>query len=62
MAGVFAGSVAMCLATFFQSMVPDAGPEVVVLLALIVVEVELGDAGLEEFEGCVDAFVIFRCA
>jgi len=34
-----------------------AGPEVVVFLAVVVVEVELGDAGLEEFEGFVDAFV-----
>jgi len=34
----------------------------VVLLALVVVEVELGDAGGEEFEGFVDAFVIFRSA
>jgi hypothetical protein len=35
------------------------GPEVVVLRAVVVVEVELGDAGLEEFEGFVDAFVVF---
>jgi hypothetical protein len=34
-----------------------AGPEVVVLGALVVVEVELGDAGLEELEGGVDADV-----
>ena len=34
-----------------------AGPEVIVFLAVVVVEVELGDAGLEEFEGFVDAFV-----
>ena len=34
-----------------------AGPEVVVLGALIVVEVELGDAGPEEFERGVDADV-----
>src|SRR6201999_97309 len=32
----------------------------VVLLALIVVEVELRDARLEEFEGFVDAYVFFR--
>jgi len=37
------------------------GPEVVVFLAVVVVEVELGDAGLEEFEGFVDAFVVFGC-
>ncbi len=36
-----------------------AGPEVVVFLPVVVVEVELGDAGLEEFEGCVDADVFF---
>ena len=36
-----------------------AGPEVVVLWAVVVVEVELGDAGLEEFEGFVDADVLF---
>lgn len=34
-----------------------AGPDVVVFDALIVVEVEFGDAGLEKFEGGVDAAV-----
>src|SRR6185312_5767065 len=34
-----------------------AGPEVVVLGALIVVQMKLGDARLEEFKGCVDAAV-----
>ena len=34
-----------------------AWPEVIVLGALVVVEVELGDAGPEEFEGGVDADV-----
>jgi hypothetical protein len=38
----------------------DVGPEVVVLLAVVVVEVELGDAGFEELEGFVDADVFFR--
>jgi hypothetical protein len=37
-----------------------AGPEVVVLGAVVVVEVELGDAGFEELEGSVDAYVLFR--
>ena len=36
-----------------------AGPEVVVFGAVVVVEVELGDAGLEEFEGFVDGDVVF---
>ena len=36
------------------------GPEVVVFLALVVVEVELSDSGLHEFEGFVDAGVVFR--
>ncbi len=36
-----------------------AGPEVIVVLTLVVVEVELGDAGLEELEGFVDADVVF---
>lgn len=36
-----------------------AGPEVVVFLAVVVVEVELGYAGLEEFEGGVYACVVF---
>jgi hypothetical protein len=36
-----------------------ARPEMIVLGALVVVEVELRDAGLEELEGGVDAFVIF---
>ena len=36
-----------------------AGPEVVVFLAVVVVEVKLGDAGFEEFEGLVDADVVF---
>ncbi len=36
-----------------------AGPEVVVFLAVVVVEVELGDAGLEELEGFVDGDVFF---
>ena len=40
--------------------VARAGPEVVVFGAVVVVEVELGDAGLEEFEGGVDAYVFFR--
>jgi hypothetical protein len=35
------------------------GPTMLVFLAVVVVEVELGDAGLEEFEGFVDAFVVF---
>ncbi len=35
-----------------------AGPEVVVLGAVVVVEVKLGDAGLEKFEGSVDAYVL----
>src|SRR5437016_1512163 len=34
-----------------------AGPEMIVLGALVVVEVELRDAGLEQFEGGVDADV-----
>ena len=34
-----------------------AGPEVIVFGAVVVVEVEFGDAGLEEFEGFVDADV-----
>jgi len=50
--------------TMFGDVVPvdgaAAGPEMIVLGALIVVEVELGDAGLEEFEGFVDADVVFR--
>lgn len=33
------------------------GPQVIVFDAVIVVEVEFGDAGLEEFEGFVDAKV-----
>ena len=37
-----------------------AGPEVVVFGAVVVLEVELGDAGLEELEGFVDAYVVFR--
>ena len=37
-----------------------AGPEVVVFGAVIVVKVELADAGLEKFEGFVDAGVVFR--
>jgi hypothetical protein len=36
-----------------------AGPEMIVFCALVVVEVELGDAGFEEFEGFVDTDVIF---
>jgi hypothetical protein len=36
-----------------------AGPKVVVLGAVIVVKVELGDARLEELEGFVDADVLF---
>ena len=36
-----------------------AGPEVVVFGAVVVVEVELGDAGLQEFEGLVDGDVLF---
>jgi hypothetical protein len=36
-----------------------AGPEVVVFSAVVVVEVELGDAGLQELEGFVDAYVFF---
>ena len=35
-------------------------PEVVVFGAVVVVEVELGDAGFEEFKGFVDADVFFR--
>ena len=71
MAGVLAGRVAMCRATLVQSIrgpgsVVFAGddgiaaltrPEVVVFCAVVVVEVELGDAGLEELEGFVDADV-----
>jgi hypothetical protein len=38
-----------------------AGPEMVVLLDEVVVDVEFGDAGPEELEGFVDAFVIFWC-
>ena len=49
----------MCRATLVQSMRAGAGPEVVVFGAVVVVEVELGDAGLEEFEGFVDADVLF---
>ncbi len=37
-----------------------AGPEVVVFGAVVVVEVELGDAGLQELEGFVDAYVFLR--
>ncbi len=37
-----------------------AGPEMVVFLAEVVVDVEFGDTGLEEFEGFVDALVVFR--
>ncbi len=37
------------------------GPEMVVFDAVVVVKVELGDAGLEEFEGVVDADVFFGC-
>ncbi len=37
-----------------------AGPEMVVLCAEVVVDVEFGDAGLEELEGFVDAFVVLR--
>ena len=36
-----------------------AGPEVVVFGAVIVVEVELGDARLQKLEGFVDAYVLF---
>lgn len=36
-----------------------SGPEVVVFGAVVVVEVKLGDAGLEELEGGVDAYVLF---
>ena len=35
----------------------SAGPEMVVLGAEVVVDVELGDAGLEKLEGFIDAFV-----
>ena len=35
-------------------------PEVVVFGAVVVVEMELGDAGFQEFEGFVDADVVFR--
>ena len=35
------------------------GPTMLVLVTVVVVEVELGYAGLEEFEGFVDAFVVF---
>jgi hypothetical protein len=35
-----------------------AGPEMVVFGAVVVVEVELGDAGLEKLEGSVDAYVL----
>ena len=37
------------------------GPEMVVLGAEVVVDVKLGDAGLEELEGFVDAFVGVGC-
>ena len=36
-----------------------AGPEVVVFGAVVVVEVELGDARLEELEGFIDTYVFF---
>lgn len=36
-----------------------AGPEVLVALALIVMEVEFGDAGAQELEGVVDAGVAY---
>ncbi len=36
-----------------------AGPEVFVVLAGVVVEVELGDARAEDLEGGVDALVLF---
>ena len=36
-----------------------AGPEVVVFGAVVVVKVELGDAGLEELECLVDTYVFF---
>jgi hypothetical protein len=38
-----------------------SGPEVVIFLAEVVVDVEFGDARLQEFEGFVDAFVRFGC-
>ena len=37
-----------------------AGPEVIVVLTVIVVEVELRDAGPEKCDGFVDAEVVFR--
>ena len=48
----------------FGDVVPIDGaaarPEVIVVLTGVVVEVELSDPGLEEFEGFVDADVVFR--
>ena len=49
----------MCLATFVQSMLAVPGQRWSSLCAVVVVEVELGDAGFEEFEGFVDADVFF---
>jgi hypothetical protein len=40
--------------------VAGAGPEVIVVLTVVVVEVEFGDAGPEECDGFVDAEVVFR--
>ena len=48
----------------FGDVVPIDGaaarPEVIVVLTGVVVEVELSDPGLEEFEGFVDADVVVR--
>ncbi len=62
MPGVLAGRVVACSGDVGPVDGCCAGPEVLVFLTVIVVEVELGDAGLEEFEGGVDAYRFFPVA